>query len=80
VIEHIGKDFPRLRIGVERGDRASDLSDRVLSRFPPAEREVMDRAVARAADATEAFVHDGIRVAMNRFNAAGETMAEEETS
>jgi PTH1 family peptidyl-tRNA hydrolase len=80
VIEHIGKDFPRLRIGVERGDRASDLSDRVLSRFPPAEREVMDRAITRAADAAEAFVHDGIMVAMNRFNAVGETMAEEETS
>src|SRR5262245_37969445 len=34
VIEHVGPDFPRLRIGIERGDRATtDMRDRVLSRF-----------------------------------------------
>jgi PTH1 family peptidyl-tRNA hydrolase len=68
VIDHLGREFPRLRIGVERGDRADDLSDRVLSRFSAAERGVIDRAIDRAADAVETFVAAGLPVAMNRFN------------
>jgi PTH1 family peptidyl-tRNA hydrolase len=79
VIEHLGEEFPRLRIGVERGDRRSDLSDRVLSRFPPDEREVMDKAVNRAADAAETYLSEGILAAMNRFNPAAEPPVEEET-
>jgi peptidyl-tRNA hydrolase, PTH1 family len=79
VIEHLGVGFPRLRIGVERGDPARDLSDRVLSRFPASERDVVDRAIKRAADAVETFVADGIQAAMNRFNAASDGGASEET-
>jgi len=79
VIEHVGRDFPRLRIGVDRGDREWDLSDRVLSRFPRTEREVVDRAVTRAADAVDTFVSDGVHLAMNRFNASGEPTSEEES-
>ena len=77
VIEHIGDDFPRLRIGVERGHREWDLADRVLSRFPPDERDVIERAIQRAADAAETFLTDGVHVAMNRFNAAEDTLKSE---
>ena len=76
VIEHLGAEFPRLRIGVDRGDRRWDLADRVLSRFLPAEREVVDQAIARAADAADTFVNDGLEPAMNRFNAADDTVSE----
>jgi PTH1 family peptidyl-tRNA hydrolase len=79
VIEHLGIGFPRLRIGVERGDPARDLSDRVLSRFPASERDIVDRAIKRAADAVETFVDDGFQAAMNRFNAASDSGASEET-
>jgi peptidyl-tRNA hydrolase, PTH1 family len=72
VIEHLGPEFPRLRIGVDRGDRVVDLRARVLSRFPPAERAVIDQAVTRAADAVETFLTDGLLTAMNRFNAVEE--------
>ena len=72
VIQHIGQDFPRLRIGVERGDPESMLRHHVLSKFPPVEREVVQQAIRRAADAVESFVNDGLQVAMNRFNMAGE--------
>jgi len=72
VIEHVGSEFPRLRIGVDRGHPEWDLSDRVLSRFPPSERTVVDAAIQRAADAAEVFLSDGVHVAMNRFNAAGD--------
>jgi peptidyl-tRNA hydrolase, PTH1 family len=79
VIEHVGSEFPRLRIGVDRGHPDWDLSDRVLSKFPPSERDVVDRAITRAADAVETFVSDGIHAAMNRFNAAEDQSTEEET-
>ena len=60
--------FPRMRIGVGRGDNRRDLADHVLARFDPAERDIIDESVARAADAVEAFVESGIDAAMNRFN------------
>lgn len=70
VIEHVGTDFARLRIGVERGDRDRDLADRVLSRFGPSERDAIDRSVQRAADAVETFIAEGIGPAMNKYNGA----------
>ena len=72
VIEHLGVDVPRLRIGVGRGDERWDLADHVLARFSPDEREIVDRAVARAADAVELFVSGGILAAMNQFNSSAE--------
>jgi PTH1 family peptidyl-tRNA hydrolase len=60
--------FLRLRIGVGRpgrGDRRS-VADFVLSPF---ERETdVDALVARAADAVETAVHDGLDAAQQRFN------------
>jgi PTH1 family peptidyl-tRNA hydrolase len=78
VIQYLGTDFPRLRIGVGRGDPRWDLADHVLSPFQPDEREVVAEAISRAADAVETFVDEGIGPAMNRFNARGDTAAEEE--
>src|SRR5207253_2482801 len=69
VIAHVGDGFPRLRVGVERGDKNWDLADHVLSRFPPNDRTVIDTAIVRAADAVELFVDHGVEMAMNRFNA-----------
>jgi PTH1 family peptidyl-tRNA hydrolase len=68
IIEHIGTGFPRLRIGVGRGDPKWDLADHVLSRFGREEREAVAEAVNRAADAVEMFVDEGLDAAMNRFN------------
>ena len=69
VIEYLGSDFPRLRIGVGRGDGRADMSDHVLSRFTRDERDDVVRAVGRAADAAQTFVEEGIEQTMNRFNA-----------
>ena len=68
IIQHVGTEFPRLRIGVGRGDPKWDLADHVLSRFGREEREAVVEAVNRAADAVETFVDEGIEAAMNRFN------------
>jgi PTH1 family peptidyl-tRNA hydrolase len=68
IIQHVGEGFPRLRIGVGRGDPKWDLADHVLSRFASDERESAREAIGRAADAVELFVDEGIEAAMNRFN------------
>jgi PTH1 family peptidyl-tRNA hydrolase len=68
IIQHVGTEFPRLRIGVGRGDPKWDLADHVLSRFSRDEREAVAEAVNKAADAVETFVDEGLEAAMNRFN------------
>ena len=69
VIQHLGTEFPRLRIGIGRGDPKWDLADHVLSRFARDERDTVADAVNRAADAVELFVEDGLEAVMSRFNA-----------
>ena len=74
IIQHLGTQaFPRVRVGVGRGDDRRDLVDHVLGRFEPAERDTVSAAVLRAADATERFLSDGIERVMSAFNAATQT-------
>jgi PTH1 family peptidyl-tRNA hydrolase len=63
-------DYPRLRIGVGRGDMRRDLADHVLARFEPDEARAIDEAIARAADAVEMWIVDGLARTMNTFNKA----------
>lgn len=62
------EDFGRIRIGVggRPGDRA--MVDHVLSGFSPDERQVIDDAVGRAADAVWEITKTGFEIAMNRYN------------
>ena len=76
IIQEIGTDqFPRLRIGV--GRQPGELRNHVLGRFGADEREPIEAAVKRAADAAEMFVKDGVVKAMNRFNAPETTESED---
>jgi len=68
--QHIGSQYARLRVGVGRGDERRDLADHVLSKFDGDETAAVEDMPARAADAAETFITDGIDVMMNRFNAA----------
>jgi PTH1 family peptidyl-tRNA hydrolase len=71
VAEQLGTlDYPRLRVGVGRGDSRRDLADHVLAGFEPDEQIEIERAVARAADAADVFIADGIERVMNTYNAA----------
>ncbi|HXE80593.1 MAG TPA: aminoacyl-tRNA hydrolase [Vicinamibacterales bacterium] len=73
VVQHLGTEaFPRLRVGVGRGDRRVDLADHVLATFDPEERPIIEAAIMRAADAAALFVAAGIEAVMNRFNPATE--------
>jgi PTH1 family peptidyl-tRNA hydrolase len=77
LIQHLGTDFPRLRIGVGRGESDADLANYVTGRFPPGVRAEVEAAVLRAADASEVFLADGIERVMNVFNAAGKEERED---
>src|SRR4029450_8291097 len=71
IIEHLGtQSFPRMRVGVGRGDGRRDLADHVLGRFESSERDIVSAAVVRAVGAPEVFVSEGIERVMNAFNAA----------
>ena len=61
-------DYPRLRVGVGRGNTRRELADHVLSRFDEDERPGIEAAIARAADAAEAFLTADIDAVMNTFN------------
>lgn len=76
IIDTIRTDaFPRLRIGigrpVVRGKPSWDpehVASYVLSDPPPAEREQLEAAADRAADAIELAITDGVEAAMQQFN------------
>jgi PTH1 family peptidyl-tRNA hydrolase len=82
LIEHLGSEVPRLRVGVGRGPVAGegtgrrDLADHVLARFDPGEREDVERLTARAADAAEMFVTSGIGMVMSRYNGGDPAVTE----
>jgi peptidyl-tRNA hydrolase, PTH1 family len=69
VAAHLGtQDFLRLRIGVGRPERGDPrpLADFVLSNFEP--EDDADAIVARAADAVESLVREGLSSAQARYN------------
>ncbi|RMH45276.1 MAG: aminoacyl-tRNA hydrolase [Deltaproteobacteria bacterium] len=72
ILEQLGEDgFQRVRCGVGRPDRdhGPRVRDFLLSDFPADVEPEVDALTDRAADAVEAVVTDGVRNAMNRFNA-----------
>jgi PTH1 family peptidyl-tRNA hydrolase len=69
IVERLGTtEFPRLRLGVGRGDARRDLADHVLSAFEPGERAELESLITRAADAAEMFTAEGILKVMNAYN------------
>jgi PTH1 family peptidyl-tRNA hydrolase len=66
-------EYPRLRVGVGRGDARRDLADHVLARFDADEKAAIDDAVARAADAVEMWIADGLSKMMGTFNRADDS-------
>lgn len=73
IIDRVADDeWCRLRIGI--GESFGDAAAYVLGRFDKAERDLMDRATQKAADAVECWIEKGPELTMTRFNAepAGE--------
>ena len=69
VIEITGsQDFPRLRIGVGRPPDGIGQVEHVIGAMDQDERDALDGAVARAADAVACLLAEGIDETMSRFN------------
>ena len=69
IVERFGtQEFPRLRLGVGRGDGRRDLADHVLAKFEPDEQAELESFITHAADAAEMFAVEGIEKVMNRYN------------
>ncbi len=65
--EHLGTvEYARLRIGVDAPK--DDAIDHVLGRFRPGERDVIDDAVQKAAQAVVVWVTRGLETCMNQYN------------
>lgn len=72
LIERLGtQDFARLKIGIGHPSGPIEVVDYVLQAFGPEEVPLMEQAVARAADAVELYLAEGLEAAMRRFNVSG---------
>jgi len=71
IIFELGTDrFVRLKIGIGRPPDGLDPVDYVLQRPPAEERECLDEALRRAAEAAETMLASGLEEAMTLFNRA----------
>jgi peptidyl-tRNA hydrolase, PTH1 family len=69
LVEALGtEEFPRVRVGIRRGELPEDLADYVLSEFPEEDEREIQGMVGLAADAVECLLREGAAPAMNRFN------------
>ena len=68
IIEQIGENFPRLRVGI--GPIRENLSsvDFVLSSFTPTEEGRLKEVIPRAVEACMLFAKEGIEAVMNSYN------------
>jgi PTH1 family peptidyl-tRNA hydrolase len=69
LIEVLGQDFPRLRIGIGRGHDDPDAIDRVLGEFAEPELRELPTIVERAVAGVETWLTHGVTQAMNLVNA-----------
>ena len=69
IIGRLGtQKFVRVKVGVGAKPKGWDLADHVLGHFTQQERELVDDAIERAADAVEKIITDGPDAAMNEYN------------
>jgi len=61
-------DFRRVRVGIGRPPAGRDGADYVLGAFSGADQRALPDLTARAAEAVECIITDGLMTAMNRFN------------
>jgi PTH1 family peptidyl-tRNA hydrolase len=68
VVQAVGTDFIRIRLGVGPDKVWGELRDYVLRPMGRAEREIADQMSAEAAKAVELILSDGVSKAMSKFN------------
>jgi len=74
IIEALGsKGFPRIRIGIGRPGSKDANVDYLLDSMTREEAETLADSVARAAEAAEVTLREGVACAMSRFNGQPKT-------
>ena len=69
IILHLGHDqFERIKMGVGEKPQGYDLADYVLGHFTQMEQEILQDSIARALQAVETIMTEGVDQAMNRYN------------
>lgn len=69
IILHLGHDqFERIKMGVGEKPQGYDLADYVLGHFTQLEQKILQDSIARASQAVETIMTDGVDQAMNRYN------------
>lgn len=69
IIKALGTpEFQRVRVGIGRPPGRMDPADYVLRRMSREQRDQFEPVVARAIDATELLIRDGLEVAQQRFH------------
>lgn len=68
LIEQLGNDFPRLRLGIGRPPGRMDAAAFVLQDFGRDDLPLVSEMLSAALEAIESFVRDGVDLAMSRFN------------
>lgn len=67
ILERVGPDFGRLRIGIGRPSEGT-VESHVLGNFDDSEGAELERVLQDATRAAEAVVSEGLSAAMNAFN------------
>lgn len=69
IIEHIGENFPRIKIGIgDRENRDFDLGDYVLSKLTAEEKGILVSGFDKVFSAVELILNGEIDKAMNLYN------------
>lgn len=77
IIARLGSEnFPRLRVGIGRPPARMDPADYVLQDFDDSQLPIIQAVYERAADAIEAWLVEGIELAMGRYNRLPERPSE----
>ena len=68
IINHLGNDFPRVRLGIGRPPGQMPVPAHVLRDFDKKDLPLLDDVLAEAVRAIETYLRDGIQLAMSRHN------------
>ena len=67
IVEGIGSEFPRIRIGIGKNEEM-DLADYVLQKFSLSEKDIVAPIIEKAAESAVEIIKNGIDSAMQKFN------------
>lgn len=68
IINHLGQDFPRVRLGIGRPPGQMPVPAYVLQDFGKDDLALLDDVLAEAVRAIETYLRGGIQLAMSRHN------------